>query len=265
MAESMQRPVVIDLWGPSCGPCRVLGPILEKVAGELGGRVLLAKINVETEQQLAAAFGVQSIPAVVAIAQGQPVDQFVGALPEDQVREWMTRLAPSRADELIREADDRAGSDPEAAIARYREALTDPAAPDAAKIGLAALLTDAGQRDEASRLIAELEKRGYLEPRAEQIKNVLALPVADSDDVAAARAAADAAPADLGKQVALAEALAGASRSEDALATALDVVRQDRDGAGQDAKAVMVRVFDQLGGGSPLTGEYRRKLTTLLY
>ena len=262
--ESMTRPVIVDLWGPSCGPCRTLGPILEKVVSEMGGRVLLAKINVEAEQQLAAAFGVSSIPAVIAIDQGRPVDQFVGALPEPQVREWVSRLAPSAADQLIREAEAVEQSDTERAVALYREALTDPGAPDAAKAGLALCLTQIGQRDEAKRIVEELEGRGYLEPKAEQAKNILALPVADDDAVAAARSAADAAPDDLNKQVALAEALAGSSRDEDALKIAIEVVRKDRDGVGQDAKAVMLRVFDKLGGG-PLVSEYRRKLSTLLY
>ena len=262
--ESMSRPVIVDLWGPSCGPCRTLGPILEKVAAEMGGRVLLAKINVEVEQQLAAAFGVSSIPAVIAIDQGRPVDQFVGALPEEQVREWVSRLAPSVADQLVREAETLEATDPERAVAMYREALTDPKAPDAAKVGLAYTLTQVGQRDEAKRLIEELEARGYLEPKAEQAKSILELPVADDEAVALARSAADAAPEDLTKQVALAEALAGASRDEDALKVAIEVVRKDRDGVGQDAKAVMLRVFDKLGGG-PLVSEYRRTLSTLLY
>ena len=265
MAESMSRPVVVDLWGPSCGPCRTLGPILEKVAGELGGRVLLAKVNVEAEHELAQAFGVQSIPAVVAIDRGQPVDQFVGALPEEQVREWMTRLAPSMAETMIAEADALIESDASAAAERYREALAESPPPDAAKVGLADALTRIGQRDEALRLIEELEERGYLEPRAGSVKNVLALPAADNDDVAAARAEAEADPEDLSKKVRLAEALAGASRDGDALELALEVVQADRAGAGEEAKAVMLRVFDKLGGGSPLTGEYRRKLTTLLY
>ena len=262
--ESMSRPVIVDLWGPSCGPCRTLGPVLEKVVAEMGGRVLLAKINVEVEQQLAAAFGAASIPMVVAIDQGRPVDQFVGALPEEQVREWVSRLAPSVADQLVREAETLEATDPERAVAMYREALTDPKAPDAAKVGLAYTLTQVGQRDEAKRLIEELEARGYLEPKAEQAKSILELPVADDEAVALARSAADAAPEDLTKQVALAEALAGASRDEDALKVAIEVVRKDRDGVGQDAKAVMLRVFDKLGGG-PLVSEYRRTLSTLLY
>ena len=262
--ESMSRPVIVDLWGPSCGPCRTLGPVLEKVVAEMGGRVLLAKINVEVEQQLAAAFGAASIPMVVAIDQGRPVDQFIGALPEEQVREWVSRLAPSVADQLVKEAELMEATDPERAVAMYREALTDPKAPDAAKGGLAYTLTQVGQRDEAKRLIEELEARGYLEPKAEQAKSILELPVADDEAVALARSAADAAPEDLTKQVALAEALAGASRDEDALKVAIEVVRRDRDGVGQDAKAVMLRVFDKLGGG-PLVSEYRRTLSTLLY
>lgn len=265
IAESQARPVVVDFWAPWCGPCQQLGPILEESVAKLGGKVLLAKINTEVEQQLASAFGVSSIPLVVAVVNGQIVDQFAGLLPQEQIEDWLAKIVPSRAQELLQEARDSATEEPELAIPACREAISEDDSLDEAKILLARLLVDAGQRDEASQIIEDLEKRGFLEPEAEQVKSILELPVADSSDVTAAREAASAAPDDLSLVVALAEALAGSQQDGEALEAALSVVRKDRDGAGQQAKEVMVRVFDRLGGASPLVGEYRRKLATLLY
>jgi putative thioredoxin len=100
--------VVVDLWAPWCGPCRTLGPILEKVVDETGGNVTLVKVNVDENPQIAAAFGVQSIPAVYALREGKVVDGFIGALPESAVREFVGRLGsqPSEADELVAKGDE---------------------------------------------------------------------------------------------------------------------------------------------------------------
>lgn len=265
IGESQVRPVIVDFWSPRCQPCMQLAPLLEAAVEKLGGKVLLAKVNTDVEPELSQAFQVSSIPMVVAIANGQMVDRFVGMLPPEQVDQWVAKLAPSRAQELVQQAAIEMDADPASAAAKFREALVEEPEFDAAKVALARCLVEVGQRDEASQLIEQLEKRGFLEPEAEQVKSILALPVADSDDVSAARAAAAANPEDLSLVVALAEALAGSQQDGEALELALDVVRKDRDGSGQLAKEVMVHVFDRLGAGSPLVGEYRRKLATLLY
>lgn len=265
IGESMSRPVIVDFWAPWCGPCKQLGPLLESAVEKLGGRVLLAKVNTDAEQELAAAFGVSSIPLVVALANGQMIDKFEGLMPEAAIDEWIGRLAPSKAQELLQQAQQNAETDPTAAISGFREALQEDESLDAAKVGLARCLVEVGQREEATRIIQELEKRGFLEPEAEQAKSILALPVADSDDVKAARSAAEANPDDLSLAVALAQALAGSQHDTEALEIALDVVRKDRDGVGQEAKDVMVHIFDRLGNGAPLVSEYRKKLATLLY
>ena len=103
---SMSTPVVVDLWAAWCGPCKTLGPIIERVVAETGGKVKLAKVDTEANPQVAQAFQVQSIPAVFAIVNRQVVDSFVGALPEAQVREFVNRLAPSKADELVQLGDE---------------------------------------------------------------------------------------------------------------------------------------------------------------
>jgi len=108
LARSSQVPVVVDLWAPWCGPCKTLGPILERVVGDTGGAVELAKVNVDENPRVAGTFQVQSIPAVYAMRDGKVVDGFVGALPEAQVREFVARLAPppSEADLLVAAGDE---------------------------------------------------------------------------------------------------------------------------------------------------------------
>ena len=123
MQRSLELPVVIDFWAPWCQPCQQLAPVLEKLATEFAGKFILAKVNTDEEPNIAQAFGIQSLPTVIAFANGQPVDQFQGMLSEEQVRQWLTPLMPSPAQTLAREAAALVETDPQAAEAKYREAL----------------------------------------------------------------------------------------------------------------------------------------------
>lgn len=146
--RSHEVPVVVDLWAEWCGPCRTLGPILEKVIGETEGRVELAKVDVDANPAVASAFRVQSIPAVFALAGGKVVDSFIGALPEHQVKVFVEGLAPAKSDaDLLVEKGD------EASLRRALE--LDPAHPRAVVV-LAELLVGAGSPDEALQLLARL-------------------------------------------------------------------------------------------------------------
>ena len=159
IAASMETPVLVDFWAPWCGPCKSLGPVLEKLEIDYGGRFKLVKIDSDKEQQLAGAFGVRSIPTCVLLVNGQPVDGFTGALPEGRVREFLDKHVPT-ADELEAEVDaEEAGTlvesgDPEAALAKLQEALTLNPANDDARFDYVKLLVSLGYLDDAATALA---------------------------------------------------------------------------------------------------------------
>lgn len=265
--KSMECLVIVDLWSPQCAPCRELTPMLSRIVGEYGGRVHLAKINVDASPELAQAFGVRAVPTVVAIAEGRPVNQFSGLEPEEAVRAWISAMLPSPSDELLHEASHLESSDPSAAEAKYREAADLAPDDDRIKVALARVILAQDRDDEAASIIAELEKRGYLEPEAERVKSELELRSAaeEAGDVSEARKAVEANPDDLSLRLKLADALAVSRKHEEALQICLDLIARDKSGIGPEAKDTMVRIFDMLGPSSELTGRYRRELATAWY
>jgi putative thioredoxin len=178
--RSMTTPVVVDLWAPWCGPCKTLGPMIERIVDETGGAVVLAKINVDENPQASAAFRVQSIPAVYALRDGQVVDGFIGAQPESVVRDFVSRLAPdaappSEADRLVARGDE----------ASLRQALELEPDHEGAIVALAALLIDGGRTDEALGLLTRI-------PASEEGRRLAAL----------ARTGVDATATDVGARLA---------------------------------------------------------------
>ena len=265
--KSMECLVLIDFWAPWCEPCRQLGPILEKLANEFAGKIQLVKINIDEASDLAGAFGVQSIPHVVAMREGQPVDQFNGVVPEDQLREWLTGVLPSRTEELLQKGEELEATDLAAAEACYREAAQLAEEDDRAKVALARVILAQDRDAEAATIISELEKRGFLEPEAERVKSQLELRAAaeEAGDVAEARKAAEANSHDLSLKLKLADVLAVDRKHEEALQICLELIAADKAGIGPEAKDTMVRIFDILGPSSELTSTYRRQLSTAWY
>ena len=265
--RSNQLPVVVDFWAPWCQPCRMLAPILEKLAIEFDGQFLLAKANTEELPEVAAQLGVQSIPAVYAVRDGQVRDLFVGLLSEQQIRDWLQRQLPTAAELLTDEGRKLVVADPHAAEAKYREAISLDEKLAAPRIGLAELLLDADRLDECREMVEQLEKRGFLEPEAEKIKAALGLRQQGDQvgDVESRRQAAVENPDNLQLQLKLAKALAASEQFEEALEVGLKIVQVDRRGLGEDARKLMVDVFRLLPDDSELTGTYRRKLSTALY
>ena len=258
--------VVIDFWAEWCAPCRILGPTLEKLAAELDGKFILAKINTEKLPEIAQGFDVRSIPAVFAIKGGKVVSSFVGVQPEGPLRDWIEKLLPTPAELLAAEARTLEATDPVGAESRYREALA--LSPDdvTIKLGLARVALSLGKLDEVRATITALERRGYLEPEAETLKAELTVKGKGevTVDLASLRSAFEADPRDKETQLKLAEILAAHGESEEALSLALDLVERDRRGSGESARKLMLAIFQLLPADSELANDYRRRLSFAL-
>jgi len=250
LEESYRRPVVVDFWADWCQPCRLIGPILERVAVEHAGEFLLAKLDVDANPQIAQAFRIQSIPAVKAFAGGRLVSEFVGAVPEQQVRQFLRSILPTEADRLAAQGDEaeRAGRIDEAERL-YRQAFERDSQHRFAALGLGRIAATRGDVEGARRLLQPLRP----DPEAERLLAAI--------DVSEWTAGED---ADGDSALARAERAAADGRFADALPQLLDLVRaggEDRDAA----REAMVKVFAVLGDADPLTAEYRRKLAQALF
>ncbi len=267
--RSRSVPVVIDFWATWCGPCLRLGPLLEKLAQEYDGKFVLAKIDTEKEPELAGQFGVRSIPAVFGVRDGKAVDGFLGLQPETMIRAWLDRLLPTPAEQIAAHARELEATDPKAAEARYKSALSfDPDLP-AAHTGLARIALEEGRLEDAQAQIGSLERRGFLEPEAEKLKAELTLRAqaqhAGGKSLEQARAALASNPDDLELKLQLAESLAAAGQYSDALALCLELVERDRKGKiGELARQTMLAIFQILPPDSELVTENQRQLSFVL-
>ncbi len=265
--QSREKPVVVDLWAPGCAPCRLLGPLLERVVGERGGDVVLAKVNTEENQRLAAQFQIRSIPLVIAFRDGKPFAEFTGLLPEDQLREFLSQVLPSAAEKLAREAATLENSDPERAVALYRRALEADPRLDSAIVGLARGLVAQHKDVEAARLLADAVVGGDYSEEAERLKGVLALREAAREfgDEASIRKQLEADSKSARLHYELGCVLAAHGRYKEALDLLLAAGERDPRLASSAVRERMVQIFHMVGNHSELANEYRRRLTALLY
>ncbi len=259
--RSKTVPVVVDFWAEWCEPCKQLSPTLERLTIEHEGKFELVKIDVDQNQQLAAQAGVQGIPTVVSFKDGKPISQFTGALPEDQIRQWLETILPSAADEAVEHAhallDE--GKDAEAEAALRAVLDMSPGHQDAA-MSLAVLLIDDGRTDEA---LAELDK---LPPSTEvdSLRSAARLEsAADADSMELQHRLAQN-PDDDEARIALARQQAAEGDHETALTTLLEIVQARGDHA-DEARQAMVDVFGVLGNENPVTAQYRKQLAAALF
>lgn len=265
--RSQELPVIVDFWAPWCGPCQELGPILERLANESAGQFLLVKVDVDQQPRVAQAFGVQSIPHVFALRNGQLADQFQGVLSEDQVRQWLAQFQPSPAELLVQEARKLEQENTAEAEAKYREALELAPQDDRIRIELARMLLKQHRNADVRAIIDKLESRGFLEPEAGNIKAELDLraAAAEAGGVGECRTALAAHPNDPKLQLNLAEALGAAQQFQEALDLCLGVVQATTGDLRNEARTTMINLFHLLGPDAALTKTYRRKLATALY
>jgi putative thioredoxin len=264
--RSREVPVVVDFWAAWCGPCRVLGPILERLADEHAGAFVLAKVDVDAAPETARRFGVRSIPLVLAFREGEPAAEFVGAQPEPVVREFLARILPTEADHLAAEGDEfAAGGHLQAAEERYRAALEREARHGRALLGLARLLAERGEREEALGLLERIVPTGPIGQEVEHFAAELRTRAEPAEDLSALRREVAARPDDPAAHLALGRALVARRDYEAGLGELLAALQRDPELQDQAARRAMLDVFEVLGRDHPLTTRFRSELARALF
>ena len=256
--RSMQVPVVVDLWATWCGPCKQMSPVLERLAGAAGGAWVLAKVDVDANPGIAQLFGVQSIPTVVAIAGGQPVDAFQGALPESQIRDWITKILDAFRDQMPGIAAAEQGASGPVGTATQPE-------PDDPRFTAAEAALQAGDYAAAQAAYQQILDN---EPANEEAKAALTqvrfLARAESADPSAV-ARADAAPDDVDAQLAAADAQVAGQQVEQAYERLVNAVRRLRGEDRDRVRSHLVELFALFPADDPRVASARRALARALF
>jgi putative thioredoxin len=265
--ESQRRPVIVDFWADWCAPCKQLMPILEKLAAEYQGAFLLAKVNADEQQMLAQQLGVRSLPTVMVIKDGQPVDGFSGAQPESAVRDMLDKHVPSpQADSLVEAEQLLAEGDIPGALALFRGAWEDSGQKPEFTMAYAGALITASRLDEAEALLSDI-KMVDQDARYQQLMAQIELQrqAARSPEIEALEADLASDEQNHEVRVKLAVQISSHGRYREALEHLLVVLRADRDWGNGEAKRVYLDMIATIGKGDPLAAEYQRKLFSLLY
>src|SRR6202789_645859 len=271
--ESKRQPVLVDFWAPWCGPCKQLGPVLEKAVKAAKGKVKLTKMNIDDHPSIPGQMGIQSIPAVIAFVNGQPADGFMGALPESQVTAFINKLTagmpgePNIAD-ILKEAETLlAEGDAATAASVYAEVLSVEATNIAALAGLAKCYVTTGAIDQAKQTLAMVpeSKRGDAAVKAVQATIDLAEQASSLGPLTELEQKVAANPLDHQARFDLATALNAAGNRTEATQQLLEIVKRDRQWNEGGARKQLVQFFDAWGATDEATVEGRKRLSTILF
>jgi putative thioredoxin len=271
---SFDQPVIVDFWAPWCGPCKQLGPILEKVVRGANGAVRMVKLNIDENPEIAQQMRIQSIPAVYAFKDGRPVDGFVGAVPESQIKQFVQRLGggaggPSPVEEALAMAKEAAqGGEHGTAANLYTQILQhDPQNVDAFA-GLARAQIALGELDAARQTLAKVPKESATNSEIAAAQSALDLAEQGQKAMGSAdalRKRTEQNPDDHEARLELATALFGAGQREEAVDELLALFKRDREWNEQAARKQLVKFFEAMGPTDPLTLSARRRLSSLMF
>ncbi|SHO65219.1 thioredoxin [Pseudoxanthobacter soli DSM 19599] len=272
LAPSRQVPVLVDFWAPWCGPCKQLAPVIEKVVRAAKGRVRLVKMNIDDHPEIAGQLGIRSIPAVIAFANGQPVDGFMGAVPESQIQAFIDRIAgPGGGPDIAAVLDEadalRASGDIEGATARYAAVIE--ADPEAVRAfaGLAQIAVAEGDLDGARETLAAVPPEKANDPALAAVRAAIELAeqAADLGDGAVLAREVEVDPDNHQARFDLALLLAAQNDRQGALDHLIEIIRRDRTWNEDGARKQLLQFFEAWGPKDPMTREGRRRLSSVLF
>lgn len=264
----MQVPVLVDFWASWCQPCQALIPVLEKLAEEYQGKFILAKINTEEQQEIAAQFQIRSIPAVKLFAEGQMIDEFTGALPETEIRAFLDKHITSELDGIIQQAQQLVQQgNLDQATALIQQALDQDASNPRAILAFAQLKASIGEPEVAMKAIESLPAAEQLSPEVAAIKARIVFDsvASSSPSIDELKQSLESDPGNSEARYQLAAQLVTHNDIEVALDELLALMKKDRAYGDDAARKAMIQIFDILGSDHPITATYRSRMFNALY